>query len=50
VTNVYLYTGDEKYKKWVLEYVDAWIVRINQNNGIIPDNVGLSVKIGEHRK
>jgi hypothetical protein len=50
VTNAYLYTGDEKYKKWVLEYVDAWIVRIKQNNGIIPDNIGQSGKIGEYRK
>ena len=25
VTNAYLYTGDEKYKQWVMEYVDVWI-------------------------
>jgi hypothetical protein len=49
VTNAYLYTGDEKYKKWVLEYVDAWMDRIQQNNGIIPDNVGPTGKVGEHR-
>ena len=50
VTNTYLYTGDEKYKRWVLEYTEAWIDRIKANNGIIPDNVGPTGKIGEHRQ
>ncbi len=49
VTNAYLYTGDEKYKRWVLEYVEAWMDRIKQNNGIIPDNVGPTGKVGESR-
>ncbi len=49
VTNAYLYTGEEKYKKWVLEYVDVWMERIRQNGGVIPDNVGPTGKIGEHR-
>ena len=40
VTNAYLYTGDEKYKTWVLDYVRGWIDRIEANGGIIPDNVG----------
>ena len=40
VTNAYLYTGDDKYKRWVLEYTEAWMDRIRANNGIIPDNVG----------
>ena len=48
LTNAYLYTGDEKYKRWVLDYVEAWMERTRQNNGIIPDNVGLSGKIGEY--
>lgn len=50
VTNAYLYTGDEKYKRWVLEYTDGWMDRIKANNGIIPDNVGPTGKIGEHRQ
>ena len=50
VTNAYLATGDEKYKRWVLDYVEAWMERIEQNNGIIPDNVGPTGKIGEHRE
>ncbi len=49
VTNAYLYTGDEKYKRWVLEYVEAWMERIKQNDGIIPDNVGPTGKPGENR-
>ncbi len=49
ITNAYLYTGEEKYKQWVIDYVDAWIERIRQNKGIIPDNIGLSGKIGEYR-
>ena len=50
VTNAYLYTGDEKYKRWVLEYTEGWMDRIKANNGIIPDNVGPTGKIGEHRQ
>jgi len=48
ITNAYLYTGHQKYKRWVLEYVDAWRQRVRDNNGIMPDNVGPSGKIGEH--
>ena len=47
-TNAYMFTGEEKYKAWVQEYVDAWIDRTEENDGIVPDNVGLSGKIGEH--
>ena len=47
-TNAYLLTGEEKYRTWVAEYVDAWIARTEQNGGIVPDNVGLTGKIGEH--
>ena len=50
MTNAYLYTGDPKFKEWVIEYVGGWMDRIEQNNGIIPDNVGPTGKIGEHRE
>lgn len=50
VTHAYIQTGEEKYKRWVLEYVDGWMERIRKNNGIIPDNVGLNGVIGENRK
>ncbi|MDP6596802.1 MAG: hypothetical protein QGI86_13140 [Candidatus Poribacteria bacterium] len=48
VTNAYICSGDEKYKAWVVEYTQAWIERTRQNNGILPDNVGLSGEIGEY--
>jgi hypothetical protein len=48
VTNAYLLTGDAKYRRWVLEYVDAWVDRARENGGLLPDNVGLSGKIGEY--
>ena len=49
IATAYIYTGEEKYKKWVEDYVGAWIDRINENNGIIPDNIGRTGKIGEYR-
>lgn len=45
-TNAYMLTGEEKYRSWILEYVDAWVERIKANNGIIPSNVGLDGVIG----
>jgi hypothetical protein len=50
VTNAYLYSGDEKYRRWVLEYVDGWLERLRRNGGIMPDNVGPSGQIGEKRQ
>ena len=50
ITNAYLYTGEEKYKKWVLDYIDTWIGYIKKNDGILPDNVGRTGKIGEYRE
>jgi hypothetical protein len=47
VTNAYLYTGEEKYKNWVLDYLSAWMERRDQNQGILPDNVGPTGRIGE---
>ena len=46
--NAYMHTGDKKYRDWVLEYVDGWRKRVRENDGILPDNVGLSGKIGEY--
>lgn len=48
VTNAYLLTGEEKYLRWVVEYVDAWVERARQNGGLLPDNVGLSGVVGEY--
>ena len=45
--NAFLYTGAAKYRTWTDEYVSAWMERVRQNNGILPDNVGLSGAVGE---
>lgn len=44
--NAYLATGDQKYKNWLLEYVDAWARRAEVNDGILPSNIGLDGTIG----
>ena len=44
--NAFLLTHDPKYKAWLLEYVDAWVERIEANGGIIPTNIGLDGTIG----
>jgi hypothetical protein len=48
ITHAYLWTGEEKYRDWVERYVKGWIRRRDENGGIIPDNVGLSGKVGEY--
>jgi hypothetical protein len=45
-TNAFMLTGEAKYKAWLLEYVDAWLQRMQDNNGIIPSNIGLDGTIG----
>jgi hypothetical protein len=47
VLNAYMYSGEEKYRRWIEEYVTAWTERMRANGGILPDNVGPSGKIGE---
>ncbi len=47
VTSAYLYTGEEKYKQWVLDYLQVWMDRTTANGGILPDNVGPTGRIGE---
>jgi hypothetical protein len=44
--HAYLVTHEEKYRNWLLEYVDAWKARIEANNGNIPSNVGRDGTIG----
>ncbi|MBI4664475.1 MAG: hypothetical protein HY735_37255 [Verrucomicrobia bacterium] len=48
VLHAFMYDGDPKYERWIEGYVSAWMERVRQNNGILPDNVGLGGKIGEH--
>ena len=49
ITNAFLYTGEEKYRQWVLDYTEGWMERIERNGGILPDNVGPTGQIGENR-
>ena len=44
--NAYMLDHEAKYKKWLLEYVDAWVERAEKNNGILPSNIGLDGTIG----
>ena len=45
-TNAYLLTGDQKYRNWVVEYMDAWLDRMQRNGGIIPSFVDVDGTIG----
>ena len=42
----YMLTHEAKYRRWILEYVDAWKERIRANDGNIPTNIGLDGSIG----
>jgi hypothetical protein len=42
----YMTSGEEKYRAWILEYVDAWVQRCKDNGGLIPSNIGLDGSIG----
>jgi hypothetical protein len=46
VLNAWMLTHEEKYKTWLLEYVDAWRERTIANKNIIPTNIGLDGAIG----
>ena len=63
IANAFLFTGEEKYRRWIVEYVDAWRERAAGNgpaaeqsgqlarpkpDGLLPDNVGLSGQVGAH--
>ncbi len=48
IANAYLLTGDVRYRDWLLDYVGAWCDRAATNDGLIPDNVGLSGRVGEY--
>jgi hypothetical protein len=47
ITHAYLLTGDDRLRRWVLDYVEAWAQRIAINGGLCPDNVGPNGIIGE---
>lgn len=44
--HAYMLTHDDKYRTWLLEYVDAWKTRAEANGGNIPSNIGRDGSIG----
>ncbi|MCZ6673327.1 MAG: hypothetical protein O7C75_10360, partial [Verrucomicrobia bacterium] len=44
--NAYMLGHEQKYRDWMLEYIDAWTERIKENGGNIPSNIGLDGTIG----
>ncbi len=44
--DAYMLEHEAKYKTWILEYMDAWVERMRQNNWIIPSFVDLDGKVG----
>nr|MCU0513447.1 hypothetical protein [Anaerolineae bacterium] len=48
IANAFMLTGDDKYRSWLVTYVDGWLARAQQNGGLLPDNVGLSGQVGEY--
>lgn len=50
MTHAYMYSKEEHLRDWVIGYLDGWRQRAAENNGIMPDNIGLSGKIGEYNE
>jgi hypothetical protein len=44
--NAYMLRHEDKYRRWLLEYVEAWRQRMIDNGYLIPTNIGLDGKIG----
>lgn len=49
-TDAYLIGNEAKYKKWIVDYMDAWLGRMKANDGIIPSYVALDGTIGGPEK
>jgi hypothetical protein len=47
IANAYMMTQDDKYREWIVTYVNGWIERAQANGGLLPDNVGLNGQVGE---
>ncbi|MFC1552532.1 hypothetical protein ACFL6P_08220 [Candidatus Latescibacterota bacterium] len=44
--NAFAISGEEKYRTWLVEYVDRWKENTIANGGNIPTNIGLDGSIG----
>lgn len=47
MTHAFAFTGEDKYRHWVVDYLEAWAERIARNDGLCPDNIGPNGIIGE---
>src|SRR5262245_42919703 len=45
-TNAYLIAGEARYRAWLVEYMDAWLERMQRNGDVIPSFVDLDGTIG----
>jgi hypothetical protein len=43
--NAYALGGGEHYRRWALDYLDAWVERAQANNDILPSKIGLDGRI-----
>lgn len=43
--NAYALGGGERYRRWALDYLDAWVERARANNDILPSKVQLDGRI-----
>lgn len=43
--NAYALGGGDRYRRWALEYLDAWVTRAGANNGVVPSKIGPDGKI-----
>ncbi len=48
--NAYALSGEEKYRKWALDYMSAWKQRTAETGGMIPSAIGLDGKLGGEHK
>jgi hypothetical protein len=46
VQNAWVLTGEQRYRRWIEEYIGAWLERASTNGGIMPDNVGPDGVVG----
>jgi hypothetical protein len=37
--NAYLISNEPKYKRWIVDYMDGWLERMQRNGGVIPSHV-----------
>jgi hypothetical protein len=44
--NAYALTGEQRYRRWLLEYVEAWRQRMIDNGYLIPTKIGLDGRVG----